>query len=657
MDFFEHQQQARKRTGRLVAMFIAAVICIIALVYFAAVLCFGLIGGYMRAKSQDPTHAVSDSAPMAFTWWSPEILGAVMVGLLLIVGIAILTKLNELRAGGRVVAESLGGRLLDQGTKDATERKILNVVEEMAIASGVPVPPVYMMDDEASINAFAAGYTPSDAVIGVTRGCVERLSRDELQGVMAHEFSHILNGDMKLNIRLIGVIFGIMVIGFTGGMLFRMVLYSGAGHSRRNNKEGGGLIIAIIAFGVILLIIGFIGTVFGRMIKAAVSRQREFLADAAAVQFTRNPDGIGGALQRIGGLSRGSTIQSPKAEEASHMFFGQALSGFSGLFATHPPLPERIKRIDPSWDGDFIDAGAKSRPSRATHAAAAGFAGETAAPSATETTGAVEQIGQLTNAHVAYAAALIQQIPERWHDAAGEPFGARAVVYGLLLNHESEPREKQLHQLSQHADPTVYELTIQLTKQIDVLPEGGHLPLLDLAIGTLRNLSISQYAAFKLNVDALVHADDRIDVFEWVLHRAIVHHLDPLFTDARRPRVRYRSLSRVTEPCAVLLSALAYVGHQTLDEAQGAFNAAAANLPGISPRLRPPNESALMDLNKALDELAQIDVPLKRHVLNASAACISADHQVTVTESELLRAVSDALDCPMPPLLPGHPMA
>ena len=274
----------------------------------------------------------------------------VAIGVLVLVGGGSLYKIAQLRGGGRVVAEQLGGRLLHPDTTDPHERVLLNVVEEIALASGTPTPPVYLLEEEEGINAFAAGFTPDDAVIGVTRGTLHQLQRAELQGVIAHEFSHILNGDMQLNIRLMGVLHGILLIGILGYFVFRSAMFSSMG--RRSDRGNAG--IALLALGGGLIVIGSLGTFFGKWIKASVSRQREFLADASAVQFTRDPDGIAGALKRIGGFVSGSAVASPNAPEASHLFFGQALSGgLQSIFATHPPLAERIRRLDPSFDGEF----------------------------------------------------------------------------------------------------------------------------------------------------------------------------------------------------------------------------------------------------------------------------------------------------------------
>ncbi|MEO0852853.1 MAG: M48 family metallopeptidase, partial [Cyanobacteria bacterium J06648_11] len=326
MNFFEHQDKARQNTTQLVGLFVLSIAFTIVAFYGAAL---------AIAAIAEPGWVSSV--------WQPELFGLIAIAVVAIVGFGTATKTWELRQGGWVVAESLGGRRVELATDDPGEQRLLNVVSEMAIASGVPVPQVYVMDDEASINAFAAGYSAGDAAIGVTRGCIEQLDRDELQGVIAHEFSHILNGDMRLNIRLMGVLQGILLIYLMGNFIFRGTFYLGSGRSysrRRDRGDGGSGRSRLVMFlaGLAMMVIGSIGLFCGRAIKSAVSRQREFLADASAVQFTRNPNGLAGALMKIGGLSEGSKISSPQAEAASHLFFGNAVSQLSAAFATHPPL-------------------------------------------------------------------------------------------------------------------------------------------------------------------------------------------------------------------------------------------------------------------------------------------------------------------------------
>jgi Zn-dependent protease with chaperone function len=333
MDFFAHQQKARKSTKVLVVYFGIAVVCIIASVYFASLLIFH---GF-------DTRQAGNAATQDLVLWDAMLFLRVVLGTLGVVIIGSLYKTAALAKGGSAVAESLGGRLVDPDTTHPDERKLRNVIEEMAIAAGVPLPKIYVLDHETGINAFAAGHTPNDAAIGVTAGCVTLLDRDELQGVIGHEFSHILNGDMRLNLRIMGVLFGILCLSVIG----RVLIYSRGGDRGKS---------PLMLLGLALMFIGAIGVFFGRLIQAALSRQREFLADASAVQFTRNPAGLSAALQKIGGA--GSQVHSAHAGEASHLFFSNGLGKpFLGALATHPPLDKRIRAIDPAWNGTFLNAG------------------------------------------------------------------------------------------------------------------------------------------------------------------------------------------------------------------------------------------------------------------------------------------------------------
>ena len=644
MDFFEQQDQARRSTGRLILVFAAAVVGIVLSTY-ALVMAIFVFGRQKMAEGGEVMEAVS--------WLQPELLGIVAVVVLAIVGFGSMYKAAQLSGGGHIIAESLSGRQLSPDTTDPIERKVLNVVEEMAIASGTPVPPVYFLENEPGINAFAAGFAPEDAVIGITRGCAEQLTRDQLQGVVAHEFSHILNGDMRLNIRLIGIIHGILVVGLIGYFIMRMAFYSGATRSRSSDNKNNGM--PLIALGIGLMVIGFIGTLFGNLIKAMVSRQREFLADASAVQFTRNPDGISGALKKIGGFDKGSALESPNAPTASHMFFSMGIkSGINAMFATHPPLDERISRIDRNWKFEKGDIKVQSTGTGSV-AGALGFAGGSADASIISSRlsadTAVASIGQPTEAHVAHAHELIAAIPAVVVDAARQPYGARAVIYALLLDEDDAIRGKQLERLAVHADQGVYGEMRRLYPAITSLQSMLRLPLIDLAIPALRALSPSQYVAFRANVSVLVEADTKIDLFEWVLQKIVLRHLEPQFTATRQPRATVHRLDVVSDAVAVLLSALSYVGARDADAAGKAF-AMGADRAGLSDlKRRPVQEARLRSLDQALDQLAKLTPPAKRTLIHAAAATVAADGKITAGEAELLRAVADTLACPMPPLL------
>ncbi|MCZ6577575.1 MAG: M48 family metallopeptidase, partial [Gammaproteobacteria bacterium] len=459
---------------------------------------------------------------------------AVGAGVSVVILVGSLYKIMALSAGGKAVAESLGGQLIPQDTEDLNRRKLLNVVEEMAIASGTPAPPVYLLADEPGINAFAAGFSPRDAVIGVTQGTIDRLTREQLQGVIAHEFSHIFNGDMRLNIRLMGVLNGILIIGMIGYYILYSTAYSR--HRRGSDKGAGGM----LALAIGLMVIGFAGTFFGGLIKASVSRQREYLADASAVQFTRNPNGIAGALKRIGGLEYGSKVDNPGAPEVSHAFFAQGISGFmQALAATHPPLAKRILRIDAHWDGKFDYSDKIDRPrhedeaaktetatrARITNKVAAVAVGAAVA----DVMKAIDQIGNPKQETINYARSLISELPIAIKEAAREPYGARAVIYSLVLDRGQEVRAKQLKQLHDHADPDVYGLTCALMPEMSGLDFKYRLPLIDITIPALKQLSISQYKAFRLNLIALIEMDSKVDLLEWSLQKILFNHLDGQF--------------------------------------------------------------------------------------------------------------------------------
>ena len=638
-DFFQQQDAARRGTGRLVVLFGLAILAIVASIWVLLAAITGYFGRDPETNAIDWT-ALGDD---------PRLLIVAFVGALAVIGGGSLYKIAQLRGGGRVIAEQLGGRLVTGDTSDPIERRLLNVVEEMAIASGTSTPPVYMMDAETGINAFAAGFAPQDAVIGVTRGAATTLDRDELQGVIAHEFSHILNGDMRLNIRLMGLLHGIFVIGMIGYFILRMSFYTGGGRSR--DSKGA---MPILALGAGLAFVGFAGTFFGNLIKAAVSRQREFLADSSAVQFTRHPGGIAGALKKIGGFVTGSQVENPNAPQASHMFFGRATSGFSAMFSTHPPLAERIKRIDPSWDGGFpeLPGPGEGAPGTVGPPGASGFAGgETEGAAGPALADAVGQVGQPTSAHIAFAGALIDRLPEALVAAAHEPYGARALIYALLLDRDEGPRRLQLAHLEAAADDGVYEETVKLARLVDRLDPTMRLPLVEIALPALCALTPWQYELFRKNLVELVEADEMLDLFEWSLQRILLRDMQGRFGRSGPERVRHRSLRAVGSPLAVMLSVLAYVGNRDAGAAAHAFGEAWQGLALPETGLLGHEECGFAALDEALAELDHAAPMVKKRVLEAAVVCVTADRQVTVEEAELLRAVSASISCPMPPIL------
>jgi Zn-dependent protease with chaperone function len=645
IDFFQQQDTARRKTSLLVVYFVLAIVALIAMVY-GLLLALNLCGtGEMVSL------------------WQPELLLVVAAGVGVVVGGASVFKVAQLASGGQAVALMMGGAEVPGTTQDARERRLLNVVEEMAIAAGVPVPPVYILD-EPGINAFAAGYAPGDAVVAVSRGCLQYLTRDELQGVVAHEFSHILNGDMRLNIRLIGLIFGIIALSIIG----RILMFSaGRGSSSdRRNSQGGQVML-----GLGLFVLGLVGAFFGRLIQSAVSRQREYLADASAVQFTRNPDGIAGALKKIGGLKEGSRVANPRAEEVAHMFFASAFKqGVTGLLATHPPLDDRIRRLDPTFTGEYPEVRPVGvdraefegpRPGRVPPIGglptlpglpqvplpAMGLAGEQAAA----------RVGHVSPKEIHYAEAVHADFPAALRDAAHEPFSARALVYALLLDPRADLRDAQLSRLKAGAEPTDFAETLRLAAPVRALPDALRLPLLDLAMPALRQMSPRQHQAFRPQVEELVNADQRLSLFEYTLRCVLHRHLDAQFLPRRQPRYALDTSPRNAAPAvAKVLSLLAWAGQDEPDRAAGAFAAGMRSYTGGDPtdRLRPRDECSLAEFDAALQSLNRSAPAVKRRAIVACAACILADRQVTVRESELLRAICDTLDCPLPPLVVGE---
>lgn len=624
MNYFARQDQARRRTMRLVVLFALAVIAVIAAIYapIAAVLSSGEADGA--------------------TLWNPPLLGIVAGVVVLVVGLGSLGKIAQLSHGGAAVAELLGGRRVDPATRDRGERQLLNVVEEMAIASGVAVPPVYLMEDR-SINAFAAGYAPNSAVIGVTRGCMESLDREQLQGVMAHEFSHILNGDMRLNIRLAGTIFGILVLGMIGWGMLRfvgpMLLRSGGG--RRNDGAAVGL--AVMALGGLLMAVGSIGTLFGRLIQAAVSRQREFLADASAVQFTRNPRGIAGALRKIGGMPA-ATPWNSHVSEFGHMFFSSA---FSALFATHPPLRERIARIEGIAAAEVAPAAAASDAPAAASPAASRLAAATASRGDLEA--AIDAAGIPDAARCLRSGERLRRLPPPLLEAAHEPADARAVLVGLLLSRVPGHRASQ--QVAIASDPGLLRAVQRLAPWCDGVPDADLLALVDLCIPAICNLSPTQYAAFRERLTAVMLADRRVDLREWVIRTVLLRHVEARFRRDRPPRSGSDRLERHRPAVAAILSVLARAGHDEDGAAAAAYRDGVSSLgwPALPPL---PREQCTLDaIETAARTLAGTRMRERQRLLKAAAAVIAHDGEARPIETQVLRAVGDLLDCPIPPVL------
>ena len=679
MDFYSRQAAARGQTRWLVFAFVVALLAI------ALALDFVLFT-FLAGRS----HGYGLSA-LDYARGNP---GQVVLSTLLVMGVlsvASLYKSMELRGGGGVVARSLGGVPVSSDTRDLKRRRLLNVVEEMAIASGVPMPEVYVLEQEPGINAFAAGHTPSNAAVTVTQGALDRLSRDELQGVIGHEFSHVLNGDMRLNVQLMGWVFGLFVIGLIGRMILEV--------SPRNRRNSGGL----VALGFAVMVLGYIGLMAGRILQAAVSRQRERLADASGVQFTRNPQGLKGALVKIAALPEGSTLVAADAEQAAHMFFAE---GLSRVFATHPPILDRIRELDPHFNSRELEAAAaepdqdptlaevSGHPAAGVSAATAGGqvggglgavfgaagvgAGSSAATSrpaaggGAAATGApagrspgrpggglggvgqiagfAAQVGQPDMAHIAHAQAVRLALPAQIRELTESPGGAQALVIALLISSDPAVRDQQLAILAKSANAAslaVIQRVIPLTQALDPMLR---LPALQRAFPALRRSTVPQRKALAQLSTELIHADARIDVFEFCLAKLLETLLNDEL-DATAPHGTV-TLEAAANEIALLFAVLAQIG--TTDE-RVARESYEVGISTVLPMRRRPYAVVAdwpRQLSAALPRLEQLHPFAKKALIEGLVKTIANDEVLMEEEAELLRTVCALLHCPLPPLLP-----
>jgi Zn-dependent protease with chaperone function len=666
MNFFEHQEAARRNSRRLVVLFALAVIAIVIAVNVAATVLFHTFAAPVGLRWQ------SGTLPNGFYFTNTVVvLGLIFGGTLL--------EMNRLKAGGVAVAQMVGAREVDTSTRDLLDRRLVNIVEEMAIASGVPMPRVFVMDGETSINAFAAGHSIDDAIVAVTRGTLTRLNRDELQGVIAHEFSHILNGDMRLNLRLIGVLYGLLIVALAGRFLLEV-----GGRSRGGGDRSSGSAIAVLfAAGLALWVLGYIGVFFGRLIKAGVSRQREFLADASAVQFTRNPDGIGGALRKIAGLGEqsglGSRIDHPQAESLSHLFLGAARPSFvRGIFATHPPLDERLRRIYgravaamPAPEnavalalGGLEPAPEATRPrSPIQYVPAAGLAAVAqtaeALPERTSPVAGLMAAGAAAAVNVAAEIGTVR--PPRHRDfaldeaqralveslrrAASDVMGAQLLALAMLVDKEQELRGQQRALIAEVFGTEAAALADRYQTQIQRLPPGARQPLVDVAMPALRKLPAESRSSLLRTAHLLIAADGRVTVPEFLLFTILKRRLGP---DAGRAvPVRFAELAPVSRDVGLVLSLVAAV--RAPERAEHAFNAGTVTLRGVELNLVAAADIRLDDVSAALDRLNQLAPLIKPQLIKAATAVAFVDGETNWRSATSLRMICAALDAPLPP--------
>ena len=623
MNFFRAQDDARFRTTKLVVLLVIAILVLVGGLYAVAV--FGSAqttrGGVLR-------------------WWQPGLFcGTAGVALLVIVA-GSLIRISALSAGGASIALGLGGRKIHGRGASPGERRLLNVVEEMAIASGMPVPACYVLED-TGINAFAAGNEPKDAVIGVTRGALDLLTRDELQGVVAHEFSHIGNGDMRLNLRLIGAVAGLLALTQLGYLLIRF-----APRGRDSSKIGVPMMIA----GAVVIVFGLGGVFFSRVIQASISRQREYLADASAVQFTRNPLGLAGALKKV---ARGTTTippakraprdrfeEEPEDEtpdfgfaqsEAQHLFFSSTPGFWDTLFSTHPPLAERIRRLDPAFDGR-LPTGPLTRVSDEATVSVSRLDGAAAGPDVVAPTPGRAP----SNLEIQEAVQFAGRFPEALRDAVAEPIGAMGLVFACVLSAEPATREGQLAALAALAGGEVAREARRIQPVLRALPPGFRVPALDLALPTLRGLSPVQRVAFR---DALARfgAATEDGLVALLVQGAVRRYLEMPSVTVAGPTLT------TARHYGLVLSAVVHASSDSASGQQAAYAQAVAALGVELDPLLPAGATDLAQVAGSLEALGKLPVPARRAFVRACGVAVLSDGRAEPREVEVLRAVADTL--------------
>ncbi|HSS66851.1 MAG TPA: M48 family metallopeptidase, partial [Gammaproteobacteria bacterium] len=613
MNFFKRQAEARRYTVLLIAYLLIAVTLIVLAVNAVV---------YVALAAGSP-HSPDISSWRKMQWWP-----LITAGTLLVITVGSLFRWLTLRSGGHAVAELMHARPVSVDSVDPLERRFINVVEEMSIASGTPVPDLYVMDQENGINAFVAGYQPTEAVMVVTRGALEVLSRDELQGVVGHEFSHVLNGDMRINIRLIAILAGILTLGVLGRLMMRSL-----GRSSRVRRSSGGRAaraqLIAFALGLGLFLIGYIGLFFGRLIKAAVSRQREFLADASSVQFTRNPRGIAGALWKIKTHAQGALLSNDHAEETSHMCFGQNMKmSFAGLMATHPPIDERIRRVDPHFEAKRAAERMKARVATVPGAAAGekvmGFAPFLTAAVAAGTDGLTASVGNPTPEHVDYATAFHRSIPQALLKAMHAPREAPFVVYALLLGGVAEERGRVARALIRHETETADDVRLApICDAVGKLDLRYRLPLLDLATPALRGLSEAEREAVIEIAEKLVRIDRKVKLFEFVLLTLLKKRLK------RGPspgeKIRYRRFAPVLPEIRILLTLMSRAGARNARQSEDAYARAMGSFTKIGLAQADEVYCRLESMEAVLTRLSGLSPLLKGSLISACADCVLHD--------------------------------
>jgi len=414
------------------------------------------------------------------------------------------------------------------------------------------------------------------------------------------------------------------------------ILLHSASHRRRyrssKKDDGRG---AVLAIGLGLYLIGLLGGLMAGLIKSAISKQKEYLADASAVQFTRNPEGIGDALKIIGGCGAGTFVETARAEEMSHLFFGQVRHRLWSGFATHPPIEKRIERIDPQWDGEFM---AIAAPQPASLQDAEDDPGDLAAVAAIGATLAVAGSLQPDASEGVGGRDEDKLLLRETKDS----LGAMALVLGMVWDPQHE--QTQWRALSEVNIKGLAETTQRWCKTLRERSAAQRLHLLELCLPTLRGISVPQYQTFRELLLTWISADGKTDLSEWCLFQMVRHTLDAALLDARPARPKHKSLTAVSGELATALGTLA---HLTEENTERAFERGQILLK--LPLTLPDTPSlTVAEFGKAVDTLAGCYPLLKVQVLKAMAAVAADDGEISDLEITLVKAMAMVMDCPVP---------
>jgi Zn-dependent protease with chaperone function len=643
MDFFGAQARARQQS-RLLAWGFAG--CVLAVVLVLNVVVLSVLRiAYATGDHPEPFEG-------SLLQWARLHPGSVLLTTLLVggfIGTASLFRMLQLREGGGYVARSMGGVRVERSTPDPRRRLLHNVVEEMALAAGMPMPEVYVLEQEDGVNAFAAGHTPANAAVAVTRGALQNLNRDQLQGVIAHEFSHILNGDMRLSMRLVGLIFGLMAVAVVGRLLIRL------------SSQGRRSAAPVLMLGFVVAVIGQVGFWAGRILQAWISRKRECLADASAVQFTRNPEGLRDALIRAAALGEKRRYANPALEEVAHMLF---VPGTPHWLATHPPLLERVQALDSHVNQGQLDSmlrrslaewqrsrdeieteAADPQPGREAMLAVLGTAVPAAAALIAATTGDPQP------RHLDYAVALRQALPAELRGNADAPEQAQALMLALLVFSDPQQRERQLNHITSKLGATMTARVQQAAQAAASLQPMLRLPAVLQLFPALRALTAADRLHFVQLLQELMRMDGRLSVFDYTLEKLVTRGLG----SQGRPRDPHGTLGLADRAAqlGVVFAVLARHGARDAVQARQAYEAGLASL---LPHHRPAY-SVIDDwasaFDQALEELCALQITAKHMLIEGLVRTIAHDELLTPAEAELLRAICAVLECPLPPVLPA----